>query len=111
MIDTEKIVAITHAEYLSDYRVRLHFNDGKEQILNFESFLRHARNPMIRKYLDPEQFTLFSLEYGDLVWNDYELCFPIADLYAGNIEHYSTCSPETHPDSLLKVAEPGTAVS
>ncbi len=46
MIDTEKIVAITHAEYLSDYRVRLHFNDGKEQILNFESFLRHARNPM-----------------------------------------------------------------
>jgi hypothetical protein len=111
MIDNEKIVAITYAEYLSGYRVRLRFNDGKEQILNFESFLRHARHPMIRKYLDLEKFKRFSLEYGDLVWNDYELCFPIADLYAGNIEHHSTCYLEAYPDSLLKVAETGTAVS
>ena len=40
-----------------------------------------------------------------------KLCFPIADLYAGNIEHHSTCYLEAYPDSLLKVAETGTAVS
>jgi len=23
----------------------------------------------------------FKIEFGDLVWHDYELCFPIIDLY------------------------------
>jgi hypothetical protein len=27
------------------------------------------------------------VEYGDLVWGDYELCFPVKDLYANQISH------------------------
>ncbi len=40
---------------------------------------------MIRAYLDPQKFTNFTLEYGNLMWDDYGLCFPIADLYENNI--------------------------
>jgi len=40
---------------------------------------------MIRAYLDPEKFKQFAVEYGDLHWNDYDLCFSIADLYEGRI--------------------------
>ncbi len=40
---------------------------------------------MTRKYLDKEYFKAFSVEYGDLVWNDYELCFPIWDLHEGRL--------------------------
>ena len=40
---------------------------------------------MIRAYLSPDRFRQFSIEHGDLIWNDYDLCFPMADLYEGNI--------------------------
>ena len=40
---------------------------------------------MIKKYLNPDEFKKFTIEYGDLTWNDYDLCFPIADLYEGKI--------------------------
>jgi hypothetical protein len=28
---------------------------------------------------------VFTLRDGDLDWNDYELCFPIADIYEGHL--------------------------
>ena len=40
---------------------------------------------MIREYLDAENFRKFTVEYGDLFWNDYDLCFSVADLYEGTI--------------------------
>jgi hypothetical protein len=43
-------------------------------------------HPEIRKWLDPAAFSTFRVVYGDLVWGDYELCFPVADLYRGVIE-------------------------
>jgi hypothetical protein len=87
MSEQEYYLEVVRAEYLSGYRLRLAFNDGEVRLIDFEPFLRHARNPMIRKYLNLNLFQDFSIVYGDLVWHDYELCFPIADLYAGKIEH------------------------
>ena len=46
---------------------------------------QQARNPMTRKFLDINEFKKFKIEHGDLVWNDYEMCFPIIDLYEDNI--------------------------
>lgn len=80
------VVEITEAEYLSGYRFRLKFSDCNEWVINFEPFLRNSRHPEIRKYLEPELFKQFKIEYGDWVWKDYDLCFPIADLYEGRIE-------------------------
>ena len=77
------IVEITSAEYVADYKLRLRFSDGKERLVDFEPFLRDSLNPMIRVYLDLEKFKHFTVEYGDLHWNDYDLCFSIADLYEG----------------------------
>ncbi len=79
------VIDIVHAEQVSDYRLKLYFSDGAERIIDFEPFLRGSRNPMIRAYLDPEKFANFKLEYGELVWDDYGLCFPIADLYENGI--------------------------
>jgi hypothetical protein len=79
------VIDIETAEYLEDYKLRLGFSDGQERIIDFGPFLQNSLNPMIRKYLDLEKFKNFSLEYGDLFWDDYDLCFPIADLYEGRI--------------------------
>ncbi len=81
----EWVIAIEQAEYVKDYVLQLKFSDGKEVAVDFGSFLHQSLNPLIRKYLDVELFKQFTLEYGDLHWHDYDLCFPIADLYEGRI--------------------------
>lgn len=85
MAAEEWVVDITRAEHAGEYKLRLWFSDGKEQVVDFEPFLRRSFNPMIRKYLEPERFQGFTVEHGDLFWGDYALCFPIADLYEGQI--------------------------
>ena len=41
--------------------------------------------PEIRKYLDLDTFKGFVINFGNLMWNDYDLCFSIGDLYSGVI--------------------------
>lgn len=79
------VIIITNAEYLGDYRIKLLFSDGMEKEIDFEVFLRKAKNPMAKKYLDKKLFRNFKIEYGDIIWNDYEMCFPIWNLYEGMI--------------------------
>ena len=79
------VIEILRVEHMSGYKLKLYFSDGAERVIDFEPFLRKSRNPMIRAYLDPEKFANFTLDHGDLMWDDYSLCFPIADLYEGNI--------------------------
>jgi hypothetical protein len=40
---------------------------------------------MLKKYLDLTVFKNFTLRDGDIDWNDYELCFPISDIYEGHL--------------------------
>jgi len=79
------VVSIVNAEYQGDYVIGLRFSDGVERKIDFSNFLRNAKNPMTKKYLDKELFKSFTIDYGDLIWNDYEMCFPIWDLYEGRI--------------------------
>jgi hypothetical protein len=79
------IVEIARVERVSDYELKLCFSDGAERVVDFEPFLSRSQNPMIREYLDPKKFGEFQLEHGDLVWDGYGLCFPIADLYEGRL--------------------------
>ncbi|MBL0731378.1 MAG: DUF2442 domain-containing protein [Desulfosarcina sp.] len=85
MISECQIVRIKKAKYLNGYKLKLSFNDGTEQIINFGPFLSSSLNPLIRKYLNQEEFMKYNLDDGDLEWNDYDLCFPVADLYENNI--------------------------
>jgi hypothetical protein len=84
-LSEDAVIEIVGAEHLSGYKLKLHFSDGMERVIDFEPFLLGSRNPMIRAYLEQEKFANFRLEYGDLVWDDYGLCFPIADLYENRI--------------------------
>ena len=83
------IVNIISAELIEDYRLNLKFDDGVQQTVDFKPFLTRARHPDIRAWLDPERFADFRLEFGELVWGDYDLCFPMIDLYRNQIEHHA----------------------
>ena len=72
---------IESAKYLGDYKIELKFNDGKVNVVDFENFILNSGHPEIRKYSDKTLFKNFNLTYGELEWQDYDLAFPIADLY------------------------------
>jgi hypothetical protein len=81
----DAVVSVIGAEYIPPYTIHLKFSDGAEQIINFRSFLEQSNHPDIRKYLNTELFSSFSITDGRLDWNDYDLCFSMQDLYEGNI--------------------------
>ncbi|WP_029408432.1 DUF2442 domain-containing protein [Thiomicrorhabdus sp. Milos-T2] len=89
MIPTE--LAITNVKHLSNYKLLISFSDGHQQLINFEHFLFNHQHPDIKKYQDINLFKNYSITDGDLEWNNYELCFPIADIYLNqHIEHKKT---------------------
>lgn len=71
---------------MSDYAIRIKFSDGHEKLVDFKPFLIKSLHPSIKKYLDENLFSNFSLTNGNLNWNDYDLIFPISDLYSGKIQ-------------------------
>lgn len=82
---TTNYLEITEAEYVSGYKLRLAFSDGTVRVMDFEPFLRKVRNPDLAQYRQVRKFKNFHLHYGDLMWGDYEMIFPMADLYKGEI--------------------------
>lgn len=79
------IIAITSAKYIGDFAIRITFNDGLNRLVDFKPFLESSLHPSICKYLDEEKFKTFDLIDGNLNWNDYDLIFPIDNLYEGKL--------------------------
>ncbi|HEY5124339.1 MAG TPA: DUF2442 domain-containing protein [Ignavibacteria bacterium] len=78
-------IEIKSARYLGDYAIRIFFNDGSNKLVDFKQFLEAALHPSIRKYLNETMFKNFQIVDGNLNWNDYDLIFPIEDLYTGKL--------------------------
>ena len=84
---TPSIINILTAELVENHRIRIRFDDASEQTVDFKPFLSDSVHPDIRAWLDPVRFSQFRVEYGELIWGDYELCFPMIDLYRNKIDH------------------------
>lgn len=80
------IINIVATEQAGDYRIRLTFDDDTTQIVGFKPFLQCSQHPDILAYLSAPRFTGFRIEHGELVWGEYELCFPVIDLYRNQLE-------------------------
>ena len=83
-----RVINIVAVDPIGDYGLRLTFDDGVVQKVDFEPFLRSSPHPEIAAYLDKKRFASFRLEYGELIWDDYQLCFPIIDLYTNRIDKH-----------------------
>ena len=83
--NANQYIEVTEAKYVSGYKLRLSFNDGAVRIVDFGPFLKKARNPDTTDYRDLKKFKGFHLDHGDLMWGDFQMIFPIMDLYRGNI--------------------------
>ncbi|MBN1349579.1 DUF2442 domain-containing protein [candidate division KSB1 bacterium] len=79
------VIEIHAAKYIGDDALRIQFNNGFERLVDFKPFLLKSHHPSISKYLDEEKFKQFKIIDGNLNWNDYDLIFPISDLFEDNI--------------------------
>ncbi len=81
-----KVVQIEAARHVSAYKLGIRFSDGHVSSVDFGPFLKASAHPSIRAYLDLKRFKEFTLEDGVLHWNDFDLVFPMAELYEGRID-------------------------
>ena len=79
-------IKIESALYQGDFAIRIQFQDGTDKLVYFKPFLTKSVHPSIKKYLKEKQFSNFMIVDGNLNWNDYDLIFPIWDLYQGKID-------------------------
>lgn len=86
MIDFENdVIDIISAEYVDNHRIKFSFSDGHKQIVDFGPFIKKSLHPSVRKYLKIELFKQFEIIGGGVGWNDYEMCYPLEDLYNDTI--------------------------
>jgi hypothetical protein len=81
----KKNLAIKSASYINDYKISIIFKDGTERLVDFYDFLSHSGHPEIRKYLEMNRFKSFKIYNEQLMWGDFDLLFPIEELYSGKI--------------------------
>jgi hypothetical protein len=81
----QEYVSIQDANYIGDFAIRLEFSDGHKPLVDFKRFLEESTHPSIKKYLNEELFKNFQITNGNLDWNDFDLCFPIDDLYKNRL--------------------------
>jgi hypothetical protein len=80
------VIEISDAHYIKDYIISIKFNDGRYKSVDFQPFLSKSAHPSISKYLDKNLFEKFQIKDGNLNWNDYDLIFPVDNLYEGEIK-------------------------
>ena len=80
-----ELIEIKTAKYIGDYAIRVFFSDGFNRLVDFKQFLESSLHPSIRKYLEEDKFKQFQIVDGNLNWNEYDLIFPIDDLYQGKL--------------------------
>ena len=80
-----ELIEIISAKYLGDYAIRIYFKNGFNRLVDFKPFLESSVHPSIRKYLDEDYFKQFNIIDGNLNWNDYDLIFPVDDLFNGTL--------------------------
>jgi len=79
------LIEIKSSRYIGDFAIRIYFSDGVNKLVDFRPFLESSLHPSIRKYLDESKFKEYQIIDGNLNWNDYDMIFPIEDLYQGKV--------------------------
>ncbi len=76
---------IIRAEYLGECSIGITFSDRTHQTVDFKPFLERTKDRTLKKYLQPAYFQHYVIFNGNLNWDDYDMIFPIEDLYTNTI--------------------------
>ncbi len=71
---------VTEAQYISDYKIRVCFEDGSTGTADMSSYPNEEN--VFRAFLDMEYFRDFRIEHGTVIWGNGELDIAPETLYA-----------------------------
>lgn len=80
-METNEILTVTKAEYVSGYTLRIRFSDGVEKLFDFSGELSKG---ICRKLRDLEYFKRFTLDPFTIDWNN-EIGFAPEYLYENGL--------------------------
>jgi hypothetical protein len=83
-------IEIKNAEYVEGYIIKFVFNDGQEQLVDFESYLKTQNHPQFKRFWDTNHFKNFRIDNADaVVWGKHwDLCFDVSNLYNNDLTNY-----------------------
>lgn len=65
---------VKSVKYLDGYKLSLVLENDINRSIDLTKFLAEARNPMITKYRNLNQFKKVTVHNGILSWNNLEMC-------------------------------------
>ena len=96
MMKNNEILAITAAEYIEDYKLRLTFNNGVVRIVDFVPLMQKG---ICKKLQDKDYFRAYTLDPFTVDWNN-EIGFAPEYLY-----EIGTYSENEEPTPLMAAEE------
>ncbi|WP_461534737.1 DUF2442 domain-containing protein [Spongorhabdus nitratireducens] len=78
-------VTISAVRHIKGHVLALTFSDGHIQPVDFAPFIFSSGHPVIEAYQDMGRFLGYKLIDGNLNWDDYNMIFPVTDLYKGKL--------------------------
>jgi len=70
---------VTHAQYDSEYRIHLEFEDGSRGTVDLSDYIKP--DTVFEIFSNREYFKAFRIEYGTLVWGEGEVDIAPEALY------------------------------
>ena len=70
---------IVNAEYISDYKIRIEFEDGTQGEADLSEY--PEENTVFKLFFDIDFFKNFNIQYGTLVWGNGDLDIAPETLY------------------------------
>ena len=79
-------IQIKDIENQGNLILKINFMDHTSQLVDVGGFIRSNPHPQYNKYLAPDKFKTYKIEHGNIVWgNNWDLIFPVEDLYEGKL--------------------------
>lgn len=80
-------ISVSDAKYLHNLTLEVVFNNGVKREVDFSLFFDDNKISYLDKYKSVNNFKKFKIEEGNVVWGkDWDLIFPVKQLYSGKIK-------------------------
>lgn len=80
-------ITVSDAKYLHNLTLEVVFNNGVKREVDFSLFFDDNKISYLDKYKSVNNFKKFKIEEGNVVWGkDWDLIFPVKQLYTGKIK-------------------------
>ena len=80
------VLSVVNASYIDGYKLSIHFNTGKNRVVDFSKFIATLSGTDYAAYQQTKHFKKFKIDQGNVVWGkNWDLIFPLWDLYSKKI--------------------------